>query len=281
MNQSGILFIVATPIGNLGDFSQRAVDVLNTVDSIAAEDTRHSQKLLQKLHISTPLIAYHDFSSEQTTNKILQRLLAGQSIALICDAGTPLISDPGYRLVKLARDAAIPVLPIPGASAVTAALSVAGLPTDKFVFEGFLPSKAGARLKRLGELATEARSLVIYESPHRIVECVAAIVEALGADRQLFIGRELTKKFESHFVGSAGNGQVWILQSKNQQKGEFVLVVAGCDQLELEARRQARALDLVAMLRNDLSLKRAVAIASQLSGARKNQLYDQVIKNEV
>ena len=280
MNKIGTLFIVATPIGNLGDFSQRAVDVLNTVDSIAAEDTRHSQKLLQKLHISTPLIAYHDFSSEQVANKILQRLRTGQSIALICDAGTPLISDPGYRLVKLARDAAIPVLPIPGACAVTAALSVAGLPTDKFVFEGFLPSKASARFKRLSEMATEARSLVIYESPHRIVESVAAIVEAFGADRQLFIGRELTKKFESHFVGSAGNGREWILQSKDHQKGEFVLVVAGCDQLELEARRQTQALDLVTLLRSDLSLKRAVAIASQLSGARKNQLYDQVIKSE-
>ncbi|HJN96123.1 MAG TPA: 16S rRNA (cytidine(1402)-2'-O)-methyltransferase [Gammaproteobacteria bacterium] len=280
MKQYGTLFIVATPIGNLGDMTQRAVDVLANVDSIAAEDTRHSGKLLQKLKNSVPLVAYHDFSSESAVSKILQQIQAGQSIALISDAGTPLISDPGYKLVKQARDLGINVLPIPGASAVTAALSVAGLPTDKFVFEGFLPKKAQARSKRLTELADESRSMVFYEAPHRIIGCIAALGTVFGDDRRIFIGRELTKKFESHFVGNTSGALVWLQEDRDQQKGEFVIVLAGCQQQEAQSRKLRQAVELVACLRRDLTTKRAVAIAIEITGARKNQLYDLVIRSD-
>jgi len=260
--------------------TQRAVDVLANVDSIAAEDTRHSGKLLQKLQNSVPLVAYHDFSSESVISKILQQIQAGQSIALISDAGTPLISDPGYKLVKQARDLGINVLPIPGASAVTAALSVAGLPTDKFVFEGFLPKKAQARSERLTELADESRTMVFYEAPHRIIECIGALGTVFGDARPIFIGRELTKKFESHFVGNTSGALLWLQEDKDQLKGEFVIVVAGCQQQETQSRKLQKAVELVTSLRRDLTTKRAATIASEITGARKNQLYDLVIRSD-
>ena len=278
MIEPGTLYVVATPIGNLDDMSKRAIDVLQSVAVIAAEDIRHSKKLLQYFHIKTRLVSYHDFSSESVANELLDQLMSGQSIALISDAGTPLISDPGYKLVNLLRDRDIPVIPIPGASAVIAALSVAGLATDRFVFEGFLPAKTAARLARLKSLSSESRSLVIYESPHRILASLTDMGQAFGESRQIFIGRELTKKFETHYRGTIPHCLQCLQQDSKQGKGECVLVVQGCSEEILQAVKQQQALDLVDYLRKDVSMKKAVSIASQITGARKNQLYEAALK---
>lgn len=274
---TGTLYIVATPIGNLEDITQRAISVLQSVDLIAAEDTRHSKVLLQRIQVSTPLVSYHDFSSDTAINKLLTELEHGSNVALISDAGTPLISDPGYRLVKLARERGIGVLPIPGASALTAALSVAGLATDRFVFEGFLPSKAAARLARLREFQLETRSVIFYESTHRIVESIVAMCEVFGPSRRVFIGRELTKKFESHCNASLADSLQWLQADSNQQKGEFVIVLDGCDAEQLQQHHETRALELVQRLRRDMPMKSAVTLASELTGAKKNALYQRVL----
>lgn len=278
MKETGVLYVVATPIGNLEDISLRAIATLKSVTKIAAEDTRHSRKLMQAIAVDTPLFSYHDFSQESAALKIIGQLKAGESIALISDAGTPLISDPGYKLVSMARQEGIEVLPIPGASALTAALSVAGLATDKFVFEGFLPSKSGARTSRLEALADEPRTMVFYESPHRILAAATDMQSVFADNRSFFLAREITKKFETHFLGTVGSAPGWLADDANQQKGEFVLILAGCDELELEARRLVRALKLVSLLEADVSKKKAVQIASQITGARKNQVYEAALK---
>ncbi|NKB34165.1 MAG: 16S rRNA (cytidine(1402)-2'-O)-methyltransferase [Pseudomonadales bacterium] len=277
MSNKGILYIVATPIGNLGDISARAIEILHSVTKIAAEDTRHSKPLLQKLGIETALISYHDFSTEEAANSIIKELILGNSIALISDAGTPLISDPGFKLVRLARKSEIQVFPVPGASAVTAALSVAGLPTDRFVFEGFLPSKSSARQKRLFDLIKEERTCVVFESTHRIVECLQDMKGIFPPQKQLFIAREISKKFETHYLGSAADCLQWLESDKDQQKGEFVLVFEGCDAAMLEEFKQETALKIVSLLGDTLSTKDTVALACELSGARKNLLYEKVL----
>lgn len=278
MSNAGTLYIVATPIGNLDDISKRAVDVLNAVDLIAAEDTRHSQKLLQAIQVTTPVVSHHDFSSSSAIDRILEKLSAGSSIALISDAGTPLISDPGYKLVSMARERKLSVIPIPGASALTSALSVSGLATDRFAFEGFLPSKSAARRKKLVTLASEQRTLVFYESTHRIADSLADMVLAFGAQRQIFVGRELTKRFESHFLGSAQACVEWLAADSKQSKGEFVLIVSGSDEQGEEQRRQEQALEIVRLLHSEVSMKKAVSLASSISGARKNQVYEAALK---
>lgn len=280
MTATGTLYIVATPIGNVDDITLRAVDTLHGVDLIAAEDTRHSGVLMQRLQVRTPMVSYHDFSSEQATSKIISELLAGKSIALISDAGTPLISDPGYKLVCLARENRIPVIPLPGPSALTAALSVAGLPTDRFAFEGFLPNKTAARTARLRELRFDTRSLIFYESTHRIAASIADMQSELGGERLMFVGRELTKKFESHFYGSISACLDWLQGDANQLKGEFVLVVAGCDGQQRQQQQQDEALAVVAKLRAHMPMKSAVALASELTGAKKNALYQLVLDKD-
>lgn len=278
MTDSGTLYIVATPIGNLDDISRRAIEVLNGVDLIAAEDTRHSQKLLQSIQVETPVISHHDFSADSSIQRILDKLEAGSSVALISDAGTPLISDPGYRLVGLARQRNLSVIPIPGASALVSALSVSGLATDRFAFEGFLPSKKLARQKKLSALADEPRTMVFYESTHRILESVMDMRTAFEDERLIFIGRELTKRFESHFLGTAAACIDWLNADANQQKGEFVVIVAGCDEQLEEARRHERAMEIVRLLKTEVSMKKAVSLASTISGARKNLLYEAALK---
>lgn len=280
MSQSGTLYIVATPIGNLDDITLRAIQILQQVDLIAAEDTRHSRVLMQRLQVNTPMASHHDFSSEQAVQNIIRDLLQGKSIALISDAGTPLISDPGYRLVSLAREQSIPVIPVPGPSAVTAALSVAGLPTDRFAFEGFLPSKSAARLARLHELRFDTRSLVFYESTHRIVSSITDMQSEFGAERALFVGRELTKKFESHFKGSMADCLSWLQSDANQLKGEFVVIVAGCDAAFVQESLQQDALRLVQLLRAHLPIKTAVSLASEITGAKKNALYQLALEQD-
>lgn len=272
------LYIVATPIGNLDDFTQRAIEVLKSVDVLAAEDTRHSKKLLQHYQINVPLVSYHDHSGSDDTKKLIGLLKEGKSIGLVSDAGTPLISDPGYRLVREARQEGISVIPIPGASALTAALSVSGLPTDRFSFEGFLPSKQPARIKKLEQLKSDSRTLVFYESPHRVEASLGDMASVFGEIREAFIGRELTKKFESHFFDELQACLQWVKSDSNNQKGEFVFVVAGNSDIDDEDRKLQQAMAIVRLLGKDLSMKRAVALASEISGARKNQLYDAALK---
>ncbi len=284
MEIQGTLYIVATPIGNLEDISARAIAVLKQVDLIAAEDTRHSKRLLQHFAIATPLTSYHDFSSDSEVKKLLDELVIGRSLALISDAGTPLISDPGYRLVEMARSRGIAVIPVPGASAVIAALSVAGIPSDRFYFEGFLPAKSTQRCKRLAALADETSTLVFYESPHRIVACLndMAAVIAEPDKRKVFVARELTKKFESHFLGSLLEAASWVASDENNSRGEFVLVLEG------RAARQGsdidelmrKAIDTAELLSAEVSMKRAVAVAAQLVGVRKNALYAAMLEKE-
>ena len=277
MNNQGTLYIVATPIGNIADLSARAKKVLQTVDKIAAEDTRHSKLFLQKLGIDTPLVSYHDYSSSEAAQAIIKELQNGLSIALISDAGTPLISDPGYKLVRLARESALEVLPVPGASSVTAALSVSGLPTDRFLFTGFLPVKSGARRKFFIELKGEERTCVFFESPHRIVDCLNDMSAIIPSSREVFIAREMSKKFETHYLGSAEKCFRWINADTYQQKGEFVIVVAGCDDSELEESKQELAMKIVNRLGEKISMKDAVNIATEISGARRNLLYERVL----
>lgn len=276
--ENATLYVIATPIGNLDDMTARAIGILGQVDLIAAEDTRHSKPLLDHFGIDTALRAYHDFSTEQAVSALVRELQAGRSLALISDAGTPLISDPGYTLVKTVREAGFEVIPVPGVSALTTALSVAGIATDRFSFEGFLPAKTGSRKNRLAQLQAEQRTLVFYESPHRIRESIQDFAAVFGADRRLFVGREMTKKFESHFYGSLNDCLHWLTADNNQQRGEFVLVVAGCSSDEVEAGRLARALEWVGKLSADMSTRKAVSLASEITGARKNSVYDAVLK---
>jgi len=274
------LYVVATPIGNLADISSRAISILQSVQLIAAEDTRHSAKLMRHYNIHTKLVAYHDFNDHSKSQAIIDELLAGKAVALICDAGTPLISDPGYKLVKLARERGIAVVPVPGPCAATAALSVAGLPSDRFIFEGFLPARQPARQKQLQALLLEPRSLIFYESPHRIMDCLRDLVAVFGPERNLCLARELTKKYETLITDSMAKCLTWVEQDSNQQKGEFVLIVAGADKKEIETRRQLQALKILASLQQFMSLKKAVALAAELSGARKNQLYEAALSQQ-
>ncbi len=269
----GTLYVVATPIGHLGDISARAIEVLKQVDRIAAEDTRHSGRLLQHYAIQTPMLALHEHNERQAAPALIEQLRAGQSIALISDAGTPLISDPGFNLVKLARQAGVRVVPIPGPSALVCALSAAGLATDRFVFEGFLPAKATARHNRLAQLARESRTLVFYESSHRIVDCLADMVEAFGASRRAVLARELTKQFETIHQDELGALQRWVEADSNQQKGEIVVLVEGWSQpddnvLDAEAER------VLQILMEELPVRTAAKLAARLTGLNKRDLYE-------
>ncbi len=268
------LYIVATPIGNLADITSRAVEVLRSVDVIAAEDTRHSKRLLEHLQINTRCIALHEHNEGQQSETLLQRIQQGESIAVISDAGTPLISDPGYRLVHLAQQAGIKVVPIPGACALITALSAAGLPTDKFIFEGFLPAKANSRLKHCQNLAKESRTLVFYESPHRIVDSISNMLEAFGPDRQVVIARELTKTFETIHSANLADMLEWLTADTNQQRGEFVVVIHGAQanaELDPEAER------ITSLLANELPAKQAAKLAAEITGLKKNQLYNWIV----
>ena len=278
MSKTGCLYVVATPIGNLADFSDRGREALAGADCIAAEDTRHSGKLLARFGINRPLLAYHDHSRGRARDKLLRMLRDGAKVALISDAGTPLISDPGYDLVHAAREEGIEVLPIPGPSALIAALSVSGLPTDRFLFAGFLPAAQTARRKRIEERKEEAATWILYESSHRILGCVDDLITVLGAERRIFIARELTKQFESHFLGNLEQAADWLREDANHRKGEFVLVLTGHDAKSDEDERLPEALRIVALLKDDLPLKKSTAIAAKITGLRKNDIYRAAIQ---
>ncbi len=265
------LYVVATPIGNLADLSPRAQEVLRSVAAICAEDTRHTGQLLSHFGISRPLVALHDHNEEAMAERVVARLLGGESMAVVSDAGTPLVSDPGFRLVRAARAAGVKVSPVPGACAAIAALSVAGLPSDRFVFEGFLPAKAVARRERLQRLAGETGTLVFYESSHRIAESLADMAAAFGDERPAVVARELTKLFETVLEGTLAQLRAAVEADDNQRKGEFVVMVQGA--ADDEAAKIAEGRRLHARLKEYLPPSTAAKLAAELSGAPRKLLY--------
>lgn len=274
MQQNGTLYIVATPIGNLSDITAHAIDCLKSVAIIACEDTRTSGKLLNHFNIPTKTWAYHDHNAEVQTPKLIEILQSGQSIALISDAGTPLISDPGFRLVRACHQAGIKVSPVVGASAAIAALSVAGLPSDKFYFYGFLPAKTAGRQSELTKIKDLTATLIFYEAPHRIVECIDDMIMVLGDNRQVTFCREITKTFETIYPSTLGELKQFVASDANQQKGEMVLVVAGVnDSVNDEGKHDA----LLKRLLQDLSVKKAAQLASDITGTKKNALYERAL----
>ncbi|KFN51292.1 hypothetical protein P873_03225 [Arenimonas composti TR7-09 = DSM 18010] len=268
---AGTLYVVATPIGNLADISARAREVLAGVDAICAEDTRHTRQLLQALGIDRPLVALHEHNEDAAAAKLVERLRAGERLALVSDAGTPLVSDPGYRFVRAARAAGMKVSPLPGACAAIAALSVAGLPSDRFCFEGFLPAKAAARRERLAALVGEPRTLVFYESAHRIGEALADLIAVFGGEREAVLARELTKLFETVLGDSLAELAARVAADPDQRRGEFVLVVRG-NHDDADARlREGRR--LYTKLCEHLKPSVAAKLAAELSGAPRKALY--------
>jgi 16S rRNA (cytidine1402-2'-O)-methyltransferase len=268
---AGTLYVVATPIGNLADLSARARQVLAEVAAICAEDTRHTRALLTAHGIERPLLALHEHNEAEQAWKLVERLRAGDSLALVSDAGTPLVSDPGYRLVREARAAGLKVSPVPGACAAIAALSVAGIPSDRFCFEGFLPATAAARRERLAALAREPRTLVFYESAHRIEEALADFVAVFGGEREAVLARELTKLFETVLGDTLAALAQRVAGDADQRKGEFVLVVRGCPDDGSAALLEGQR--LYARLKEQLSPSQAAKLAAELSGAPRKALY--------
>ena len=268
-----VLYVVATPIGNLGDMTPRAIEVLRQVDVIAAEDTRHSKKLMSHFGIDTPMVPCHDHNERQQTAWLLGQLEKGKSVALVSDAGTPLISDPGYFLVREVREAGYKVVPVLGACALIAALSVSGLTTDRFYFEGFLSAKSSGRKKKLEELSESSCTWAVYESTHRILASLADFKEVLGADHYIVLARELTKTFETVLAGTVAEVEVLLQKDSNQCRGEFVVLVEG------KKEEKAQAVDpqtqkLLKRLIEDLPLKKAAAVIADTTDYRKKDLYN-------
>ena len=273
MTSNGLLYVVATPIGNLSDITLRALEVLKSVDAIAAEDTRHTSGLLSHFGIAKKLIAVHEHNEHQSAEKLLALLLAGQNIALVTDAGTPAVSDPGAIVVDLVRKAGIKVVPIPGASAVIAALSASGIAQNGFLFYGFMPASGSARRKALEILKAQAVTLVFYEAPHRIIESIVDMAAVLGAERRITIAREITKTFETIYSCELSKAEAWLQADANQQRGEFVLLVeaAAIKDAEEIPEDTVRVLKL---LLADLPLKQAVQLTTEITGEKKNVLYE-------
>lgn len=276
MSETGILYVVATPIGNLADMTQRALTTLQSVDAIAAEDTRHTIGLLRHFGINKPLLAVHEHNEQQSAHGLIKRLLAGDSIALVTDAGTPAVSDPGAVVVHAVREAGLQVVPIPGVSALITALSAAGIAQPNFYFEGFLPASPAQRRKRLEALKSLPTTLVCYEAPHRILECVQDLYRVLG-DRRLTLARELTKTFETIYTCPLAEAHAWLQADPHQQRGEFVLLVHAAPPvvasgLDEEAQR------ILQRLLQELPLKQAVALATDITGHKKNELYQAALQ---
>ncbi len=272
---AGTLYVVATPIGNLGDLSRRAQETLGRVSLIAAEDTRHTGQLLKVFGIETAMMSLHEHNEERRSQLLLARLIAGESIALVSDAGTPLISDPGFDLVAAARDRGIQVVAVPGACAAIAALSIAGLPTDRFTFEGFLAAKSSARRAQLEMLQTQERTMVFYESPHRLVDSLSDMSSIFGGDRRAVVCRELTKQHETSYSGALAHLQEQSARDTDMSRGEIVIVVAGnsiqASTLNIDADRLLRA------LLEDLPPSQAAKIAAKISGEKRSELYERAM----
>lgn len=274
-SDSARLYIVATPIGNLGDISQRAIEVLQQVDVIAAEDTRHSSHLLQHYAIKTQTLSLHEHNEQQRSEELLKRLQQGESVALISDAGTPLISDPGYRLVSLVRQHDIKVVPIPGSCALITALSASGLASDRFSFEGFLPAKASNRRQVLESLQQETRTMIFYESPRRLLASLNEIGQVMGLDRKVCLARELTKLHETIITLPIAELIEWVASDSNQQRGECVVLVDGAVVEESSDEEVTRTLTI---LLEDLPVKRAAALTAKLLNVSKNKAYELALK---
>lgn len=273
MKNDGLLYVVATPIGNLADITLRALETLKTVDAIAAEDTRHTSGLLSHFGISKKLIAVHEHNEHQSAEKLLQLLQAGKSIALVTDAGTPGISDPGAVVVDLAIQAGIKVVPIPGVSAVITALSASGITQNSFLFYGFLPASGAARRKVLETLKAQTATLVFYEAPHRIVECIEDLQAVLGGERRITFARELTKAFETIYRCNLDEAATWLQADTNQQRGEFVLLVEPAPVKDTEEISE-EAIRVLKLLLAEMPLKQAVKLAAEITREKKNSLYD-------
>ncbi|WP_404369306.1 16S rRNA (cytidine(1402)-2'-O)-methyltransferase [Marinobacter sp.] len=272
----GVLYIVATPIGNLDDLSPRAVSTLARADIVAAEDTRHSGRLLQHLGLQKKMVAIHDHNERDRSAGLIDQLAAGAQIALISDAGTPLISDPGYVLVREARQRGIRVSPVPGPCAFVAALSAAGLPTDRFLFEGFLPARRGPRRAALDVLKRETATLIFYESPHRILETMAAIAEVMGPERPVVLARELTKTFETFYSGQAVRVCEQLAEDAYGAKGEFVVMVEGAS-ARAEAHEGLDVDRFLVLLMEELPVKKVAKIGAELTGLSRNELYQRAL----
>ncbi len=272
------LYIVPTPIGNLGDITQRAIEVLSSVDLIAAEDTRHTGKLLAHFNIQTRTYALHDHNEQQKAQVLVEKLIQGHSIALVSDAGTPLISDPGYHLVNKCRQAGVKVVPLPGACAFVAALSASGLPSDRFSFEGFLPPKSKARQDKFRDIEQVERTCIFYESPHRIMDSLRDMLEVLGPERQVVLARELTKTFETIQGMPLGELIPWIEEDDNRKRGEMVLLIHGYRESASE-ETPAEAIRLLTLLVKELPLKKAAAIVAEIHSLKKNALYKWGLEN--
>ncbi len=277
VHQVPTLYVVATPIGNLQDISLRALEVLKTVDAIAAEDTRHTSHLLSHFAIQKKLIAVHEHNEQKSAQILLERLRAGESIALVTDAGTPGISDPGAIVVDVLREAGVSVVPVPGASAVVAALSASGITANGFMFQGFLPASGSQRRKVLEGLKAYVSTLVFYEAPHRIIECVEDLATVLGPERRITIAREITKTFETFHRCALQDAKIWLESDPNQQRGEFVLMVEAAALLE-QADISEDVGRILRLLLADLPLKQAVKLATEITGVKKNILYEYALK---
>ncbi|MFZ7136134.1 16S rRNA (cytidine(1402)-2'-O)-methyltransferase [Avibacterium avium] len=277
-NLTGILYIVATPIGNLQDISQRALQVLEQVDLVAAEDTRHSGLLLSHYGIKKPFFALHDHNEQQKADILCEKLLQGTTIALVSDAGTPLISDPGFHLVRKCRQAEIKIVPIPGACAAIAGLCASGIASDRFCFEGFLPAKSKARCDKLENLAKEDRTLIFYESTHRILDCLADMEKVFGAQRYVVLARELSKTWETIHGDEVGALRQWVSEDPHRSKGEMVLIVEGNVNSEAESF-SPEAIKALTLIAKELPLKKAAAIVAELYGYKKNALYQFGLEN--
>ena len=279
-NLCGTLYIVATPIGNLQDITQRALAVFAEVELIAAEDTRHSGLLLSHYGIKKPFFALHDHNEQQKADLLVEKLRAGTNIALISDAGTPLISDPGFHLVRKCRQAGVKVVPLPGACAAITALCASGIASDRFCFEGFLPAKSKARRDRLQNLQKEDRTLIFYESTHRILDTLADVEELFGAERYVVLAREITKTWETISGDSVGNLRRWLSEDVNRTKGEMVLIVEGCIEIG-ETGFSPEAVKALKLIAAELPLKKAAAIVAELYGYKKNALYQFGLEKQV
>lgn len=273
LKKTGVLYVVATPIGNMQDITFRAIEVLKTVDIIVAEDTRHAMPLLKHYLINKPTVSMHEFNERERLKAVIEALQEGKSIALISDAGTPLISDPGFPLVREARKLDLSVIPIPGPCALIAALSVAGLPTDRFTFEGFLPQKSEARCHTLARLLHETRTMVFYEAPHRLLATLKDMRQIFGEERKATVARELTKIYESVQTHSLNTLIELYEEQENKLKGEIVILIDGVDE-EKSITREVVPQEVLELLLAELPLKQAASLASKITGERKNILYD-------
>ena len=274
---NGSLYIVATPIGNLGDITQRAIDILKKVDLIAAEDSRRSRVLLDYFAISNDVVSYHEHNEEKQTSQLIEFLKNGKSIALISDAGTPLVSDPGYRLVSSAHDEGITVIPIPGSSAVVTGLSVSGLSCNKFIFEGYLPTRTISRKKYLKSLVSEPRTLIFYEAPHRILESIEDMLTVFGSSRLVSITRELTKKHEQISRGTLSSIKLKIETGEIKNKGEFVILVEGNSENHIA---DSEILRINRILAEKVSSKDAIKMTAKITKKKKNDVYKLVMQND-